>query len=286
MTIARTRSVDVRRSRKGLLGVSAAVLLMLSASALAAPKLYVFDCGLLRLADVSMFGLTAEETPVRELFVPCYLVEHEQGLLFWDGGLPLGVAQADGPVALDDGEMIYERSVIEQLADLGIAPADIRYAAFSHLHFDHVGAADAMAGAHVLIQRAEWETAFGDEPGFVDASLFGRLKDARMTLLDGDHDVFGDGRVQLISTPGHTPGHQVLLVDLENTGPILLSGDLYHFRESRALRRAPLFNFDANQTFDSMDKVEALLEARGATLWIEHDKALADTLRMAPEYYD
>jgi N-acyl homoserine lactone hydrolase len=267
-------------------GATAVVLLMLSGFTFAAPRLYVFDCGLLRLADVSMFGLSAEETPVRELFVPCYLVEHEQGMLFWDGGLPLAVAEAQGPVPLDDGEMVYERSVIEQLAELGISPADIRYAAFSHLHFDHVGAADAMAGAAVLMQRAEWDSAFSDEPGFVDASLFGRLKDAQMTLLDGDHDVFGDGSVKLISTPGHTPGHQALLVELENTGPILLSGDLYHFRESRTLRRVPHFNFDAQQTFESMDKVEALLEARGATLWIEHDKAFADTLRKAPEYYD
>lgn len=266
--------------------VLAAMALLLSAGALAGPKLYVFDCGSLQLKDVAMFGLSADETPVRELFVPCYLVEHEQGLLFWDGGLPLGVAEAGGPVALDDGTMIYERSVIDQLASMGIAPADIGYAAFSHLHFDHVGAANAMAGSNVLMQRAEWEAAFSGEPGFVDTSLFDGLKDAQLTLIDGDHDVFGDGSVQLIFTPGHTPGHQALLVDLENTGPILLSGDLYHFRESRALRRAPLFNFDAEQTFQSIDKVEALLEAHGATLWIEHDKALADTLRMAPEYYD
>jgi N-acyl homoserine lactone hydrolase len=265
---------------------AAAIALLLSAGALAGPKLYVFDCGLLRLNDVSMFGLSADETPVRELFVPCYLVEHEQGLLFWDGGLPLGIAEADGPVTLDDGTMVYERSVIEQLAAMGIAPADIRYAAFSHLHFDHVGAANAMAGTNVLMQRAEWEAAFSEEPSFIDTTLFDGLKTAQLTLIDGDHDVFGDGSVQLIFTPGHTPGHQALLVDLEKTGPILLSGDLYHFRESRALKRAPLFNADAEQTFRSMDKVEALLEARGATLWIEHDKALADTLRKAPGYYD
>lgn len=99
-------------------------VLLLSSTALADPKLYVFDCGSLNLNDVSVFGLAADETPVRELFVPCYLVQHEQGLLFWDGGLPLSVAEADGPVSVgDDGTMAYERSVIEQLADMGIVPA-------------------------------------------------------------------------------------------------------------------------------------------------------------------
>ncbi len=78
----------------------------------------------------------------------------------------------------------------------------------------------------------------------------------------------------------------MLLVNLANTGPVLLSGDLYHFRENRSLRRAPTFNFDAAETYKSMDKVEAVIKATGATLWIEHDKALADTLKKAPAFYD
>jgi len=265
---------------------AAVLLLLIAASAQAGPRLYVFDCGVLYGDDISTFGLSDDETPVRELFVPCYLIRHAEGLLFWDGGLPLSAAEAEGHVALDGGfSMFYARSVIDQLADMDITPADIRYAAYSHLHFDHAGAANALAGVEVLMQKAEWEAAF-DGGGYVDTSLFDALRDAEMTLIEGDHDVFGDGSVQLIFTPGHTPGHQSLLVNLEETGPILLSGDLYHFRESRTLRRAPTFNHDAAMTFESMDKVESLLQARGATLWIEHDKALADTLRKAPEYYE
>jgi len=264
----------------------AAILLLAAAAAHAGPKLYVFDCGMLYLDDVVPFGLAAEETPVRALFVPCYLVRHADGLLFWDGGLPLSVAAAEGRVAVDGGSMSYARSILDQLANLGISPADIHYAAFSHLHFDHVGAANALAlaGVDVLMQKAEWQTAF-ESKGYVDTTLIDGLREAGPTIIDGDHDVFGDGSVQLIHTPGHTPGHQALLVHLDETGPVLLSGDLYHFRESRALRRAPVFNHDAAQTFASMDKVEALLQAQGATLWIEHDKALADTLRKAPAYY-
>jgi N-acyl homoserine lactone hydrolase len=265
--------------------ILAFMLLLVAAGAQAGPRLYVFDCGVLQLDDVSMFGLSADETPVRELFVPCYLIRHADGLLFWDGGLPLAVAEADGQVTIDGIPMVYERSIVDQLADMDISPADIRFAAYSHLHFDHVGAANALAGVNVLMQKAEWDAAFGGE-GLVDESLIEELRNAELTLIEGDHDVFGDGSVQIIFTPGHTPGHQALLVNLEVTGPVLLSGDLYHFRESRSLRRAPVFNHDAAMTFDSMDKVEKLLRGRGATLWIEHDKALADSLRKAPQYYE
>ncbi len=88
------------------------------------------------------------------------------------------------------------------------------------------------------------------------------------------------------SAPGHTPGHQVLFLDLEATGPIVLSGDLYHFPESRTLRRVPRFNFDREQTRVSMDRIEAFLEEKGAELWIEHDFAFAERLRKSPEFYE
>ena len=261
-------------------------LLWLPTAALAGPKLYLFDCGSLVLDSVEMFNLKEDETSVRELFVPCYLIKHDAGLLLWDGGLPLAVAEAEGRVPLEGGFMSYTRSVVDQLADMDIKPADITYAAFSHLHFDHAGAANAFYRSEILMQKAEWDAAFTEGGAFIDTTLFQKLKDSKRTTLEGDHDVFGDGSVRLIFTPGHTPGHQALLVVLDKTGPIVLSGDLYHFRENRTLRRAPNFNFDAEMTYRSMDKIEALLESSGATLWIEHDKALADTLKRAPEYYD
>jgi glyoxylase-like metal-dependent hydrolase (beta-lactamase superfamily II) len=135
------------------------------------------------------------------------------------------------------------------------------------------------------MQKAEWDSALAGNPEF-DVSLFDKLKDAKLTIIEGDYDVFGDGSVRFIYAPGHTPGHQALFVNLEKTGPIVLSGDLYHFRESRSLRRVPKFNFDAAMSLQSMDKVEALIKETGATLWIEHDKALADTLKKAPEFYE
>jgi N-acyl homoserine lactone hydrolase len=262
------------------------VLLLLSSLAIAGPKLYVFDCGAIALADVTQFGLQPNETPVRELFVPCYLIEHGKDRLLWDTGLPLSSA-GRGRVPLDDGgSIVYERSIVDQLAAMGITPADITYLAFSHLHADHAGGANAFAGSNVLMQKAEWDSALAGNPEFEPSDVFAKLKEAKLTIIDGDYDVFGDGSVTIVSAPGHTPGHQTLLINLDKTGRVMLSGDLYHFRESRVLRRVPTFNYDAAMSLRSIDQVEALLEKTGATLWIEHDKAFADTLKKAPEFYE
>lgn len=254
----------------------------------AGPKLTVFDCGRIEIDDVALFGLTNDETSVRELFVPCYLVEHAGGRLLWDAGLPLQNV-GRGELELQPGaRMSYARGLPDQLAEMGLTPGDIDRVAFSHMHFDHVGAANLFAHATLWIQRPEYEAAFlhAQESEFFDPSLYSKLADAPRELLEGDADVFGDGRVRILSAPGHTPGHQVLWIDLDNLGPIVLAGDLYHFRASRELRRVPSFNSDPEQTLASMERVEAIVEETGATLWIEHDKALADGLRLAPASYD
>ena len=264
----------------------AGLCLLFSVHAVAGPKLYVFDCGNVHMDSLEMFNLKPEESSVRELFVPCYLIQHEKGTLIFDTGLPKAIADAGQPVASPGSTVKYDRWIMDQLQQMGINPADITYTAYSHLHFDHAGAANNLAAGTVLMQQVEWDSAFEPGHSYVDPRLFEGLKQAKLQLLNGDHDMFGDGSVRLIYTPGHTPGHQSLLVDLDNTGPILLSGDLYHTQANRQLHRVPGFNFSAEQTLASMDKVDALLKETGATLWIEHDKALADSLKKAPAYYD
>ena len=257
------------------------------AAAVADLRLYVFDCGLIGVADISMFNLSNDETEVRELFVPCYLIEHPEGRLVWDAGLPLAMI-GEGRIEEEDGVyMEYERSFEDQLAEMNLTPADIDLVAFSHMHYDHAGAANLFISSKLLIQDTEYRAAFEDPSNvYFQPDLYSAIADNERAMLSGDHDVFGDGRVNIISAPGHTPGHQVLFLRLAQTGNLVLSGDLYHFRKSRELRRAPQFNVDAEQTFKSMDKVESLIEQNSATLWIEHDKALAETLNLAPAYYE
>ena len=250
-------------------------------------KLYVFDCGMIRLESLDGFSIADDETDVRDLIIPCYVIEHENGRLLWDGGLASSTADVDDW----QGEGMLTRldkTFSEQLPAIGLDMTSFDYAAYSHMHWDHVGVANEVTGATLIIQKTELDATFGDEvtvPG-IRQFLFDNLKTAEQIVLDGDYDVFGDGRVRIISAPGHTPGHQVLFIDLTNTGPIVLSGDLYHFALSRQDRRVPSFNVDRELTLASMDRVEALIQDTGATMWIEHELKLFETLNKAPAFYD
>jgi glyoxylase-like metal-dependent hydrolase (beta-lactamase superfamily II) len=253
-------------------------------------RLYEFDCGRIEIdsPEAAGFGVKDDATDVRELFVPCYLIEHPGGRLLWDGGLPSAFAEVDGWQENEGWRFRLDRTLADQLADIGLTFDSLNLAAFSHMHFDHVGVANEIASATtLLIQRPEYDAAFGEEevPGF-DPSLYDRLQDRDWVFLEGDHDVFGDGRVRILSLPGHTPGHQALFVDLTKEGPVVLSGDLYHFRVSRKERIVPVWNTDGEATLSSMDRLEAFVQETGATLWIEHD--LARYLESVPEagYHD
>jgi glyoxylase-like metal-dependent hydrolase (beta-lactamase superfamily II) len=250
-------------------------------------KLYIFDCGMLRFDTLAGFSVADDETDIRDLIVPCYVVEHEKGRLLWDGGLPSAVAGEYG-TQIEGMHMRLDRTLAEQLNDMGLDMASFDFMAFSHMHFDHVGVANEVEGATLLIQQAEYDAAFADPVtvlGF-DPTFYDGLEYADRVMLNGDHDVFGDGKVRIISAPGHTPGHQVLFIDLEETGPVVLSGDLYHFAISREQKRIPEFNTDAEQTLESMNRVEALVEETGAQFWIEHELARFEQLDKAPSYHD
>ena len=245
-------------------------------------KLYVFDCGRLTFETVVGFGIADDETDVRELVVPCYVVEHPDGRLLWDGGLPSSVAAGEGPET-----QRLDRTLADQLAELDLDMGAFDYVAFSHMHFDHVGVANEVTGATWIVQQPEHEAALADPVTIpaADPALYDNLRTAETLVINGEHDVFGDGRVRILSAPGHTPGHQVLFLDLAETGPLVLSGDLYHFRLSREDRRVPVFNTDADASLRSMETVERFVEETGATFWIEHELALFETLDKAPAYY-
>ena len=249
-------------------------------------RLYVFDCGNLRIADPGRFSLTMDEVSVLDLSVPCYLIEHRDGTLLWDAGLSDSLAEGSPHTQANGTVTTVTATLRALLVALGYQPGDITYLALSHLHYDHAGNANDFAASTWLVQRPEHEAAFGDVQGFFDRALYAELETSETMLLDGDHDVFGDGTVVIKSAPGHTPGHQVLFVDLAETGPVVLSGDLYHFPENRTLRRVPTFNFDEAQTLASMDAVEDFLIESGAKLWIEHDFAANALLDKSPAYYE
>jgi glyoxylase-like metal-dependent hydrolase (beta-lactamase superfamily II) len=104
--------------------------------------------------------------------------------------------------------------------------------------------------------------------------------------LEGDLDVFGDGSVTIISTPGHTPGHQSLLVHLPKTGWVILSGDASHFKDNWDNRRVTSMNTSAEQTQASFKRIADLLAEKHAQLWINHDQPQSASQRHSPEFYD
>jgi N-acyl homoserine lactone hydrolase len=215
-----------------------------------------------------------------ELSDNCYLIHHAQGWFLWDTGLADSLAAVPGGMTAANGalHMTKTKTLVGQLAELGLKPADIKFMAVSHSHPDHIGNVEEFPQAMLYVQKAEYEW-----PGEGGAPRFNPKHP--VTLLEGDRDVFGDGSIVIISTPGHTPGHQSLLVRLPQTGAVVLSGDAAHFKDNWDHRRVPGFNFSKEETLASMQRIADLLAKEHAQLWINHDKAQSDAQKKAPEFY-
>lgn len=242
-------------------------------------RLYVLDGGKLVAYDAS--DLTddgAYDGRSVDMPAPCFLIRHPDGDLLWETGI--SSTRTDLEVATSRGS-----GLAEQLGTLGVTPGEIRFLVLSHGHWDHSGNAGLFATSTWIVNPDERAAMFDQESRATQAmDDYGTLEAADTVLVTDDHDVFGDGSVQIIQSPGHTPGHTVLLVQLADAGPILLSGDLWHLPESRAHRRVPIFNVDRAQTLASMDKVEALVAATGARVIIQHDEAEIANLPPFPDY--
>jgi len=251
-------------------------------------RLYIFDCGTIHTTTVDAYSLKKEEVGSTEMSIPCVLVAHPKGTLMWDNGdIPDGAFKPDGGPAVA-GAVTQAQPLLPQLARVGYRPADITYLAMSHYHGDHMANANAFAGSIWLVRKAERERMFSDVPiPRSDAANYNLLKNSKTVIIDRDeYDVFGDARVIIKSAPGHTPGHQVLFLRLAKTGPVVLSGDLYHYPEERALNRLPVAEFNKEQTAASRAELEGFLQKTGAQLWIQHDFLGNAKLKKAPAFYE
>jgi N-acyl homoserine lactone hydrolase len=260
-------------------------------------RLYVFDCGTLHIADIGRFRLTRDEVPTTDLSVPCFMVAHPKGTLLWEAGAvpdtawkPTGAAVKHRLKLSDAGErdLTVHKALATQLAEVGYSAADVAYLALSHSHYDHTANANAFAGATWLVRQAERDAMFADPPpGVTLPSTYAALRQSRTRIIDrDDYDVFGDGTVVIKSAPGHTPFHQVLYVKLAKTGGVVLSGDLYHYRAARELKRLPTFDFNQEQSGLTRATVERFIKESGAKLWIQHDFTANAKLKKSPLYYD
>jgi N-acyl homoserine lactone hydrolase len=254
------------------------------AAAVSGLRVYLFDCGVIHGEDPLDYGLTKAQDPT--MVVPCYLIVHPKGTLMWDvGAIPDSAFHADHPMHLkaDNDIVTVPRPLLPQLAAIGYPASSITYVAFSHYHFDHISNANAFAGSTWLVHAAERDAMFSASPQ--EQTLYSELKHSKTIILtDNDYDVFGDGSVVIKYAPGHTPGHQVLALNLPKTGPVLIAGDLWHYTGERALTTAPKGEENPEQTLASRRRMETYLKQSGAQLWIEHDPATFARLNKAPDY--
>ena len=252
-------------------------------------RLYVFDCGLLNIVDPERFRVQRSEIVTNMMPAPCFLIAHPKGTLAWDVGvIPDSLLKTPG-IPIGQGYATAVKPLKAQMAEAGYSPADITYLALSHYHYDHVANANQFAGATWLARQVERDAMFAESaPTKLNYySNYSALKDSKTIILkDDEYDVFGDGTVILKSAPGHTPGHQVLFLKLAKTGPVVLSGDLYHYPEERSLNRVPTSEFNQEQTAQSRAAIEVFLKKTGAQLWIQHDYVGNLKLKKAPAYYE
>src|SRR5258708_39896968 len=250
------------------------------AAAAAELSLTRFDCGkTTTLNDVSRFSdVMAFKGLNVQLTFSCYLVKHGNDYLIWDTGNPAATGASPAPTA-------PKSSLVEQLAQLHLTPEKITFVGISHYHGDHVGQVASFPEATLLVGKGDWEVLNDAKPNpNVNVSNFAHWigGGGKVEPLAGDKDVFGDGSVIMLSTPGHTPGHHNLLVKLKDQGNVLITGDLAHFRENYDSNGVPTFNTSRAETLASLDRFKQLAKNLNATLIIQHDARDIEKLPVFP----
>ena len=259
-----------------------------------AEKLFRLDCGRSIANDESVW--TPGENVGRrvEFSSTCWLIKRGSEWLLWDSGVPESAHNDPQGWSTLPKLIVYhlDKTLTDQLAEIGLKPGDITHVAISHTHGDHIGNMGLFPASTILMQRAEYDWINSDNGSNDNVNqlmalarkLLGTPKNLR--LIDGDVDVFGDGSVTLVSTPGHTPGHQSLLVHLKNSGFIILSGDVVHTEENFKKDIVPSLNTNKEESVASMGKIRHMIATYKAKFFINHDKKETDTLKLIPAFYD
>ena len=199
-----------------------------------------------------------------QLTASCYLVRHNDDYLIWDTGYPTGSA----PTA-------PKQSLLDLLGQLKVTPAQVKYVGISHYHGDHTGQASLFPQATLLIGKGDWDVVTDPKSAStVNPATFANWTTGggKVEPVVGDKDVFGDGTVIMLNTPGHTPGHHSLLVRLKEMGNVLITGDLAHFRENYEGNGVPTFNTDRAASLASISRFKTIATNLKATVIIQHDE--------------
>jgi N-acyl homoserine lactone hydrolase len=264
-----------------ILAAGACLFAGLATSAQAAPDVSLarLDCGTPppptavneRFSDTFAYG----ELKIQFVF-SCYLVKHGDEYLLWDTGHAMTMPNVAPKVSL-----------VDQLAKADVKPDQIKYVGISHYHADHTGQIDSFPKATLLIGAKEWEAISSPKPaqGVNFKPFESWIKgDSKVEPQPIDKDVFGDGTVIMLRTPGHTPGHSSLLVKLPQMGAVIITGDAVHFRENYDSDGVPSFNYDRAQTVASIERLKKIAANSKATVIIQHDARDVEKLPAFPAF--
>jgi glyoxylase-like metal-dependent hydrolase (beta-lactamase superfamily II) len=250
--------------------------------------LYAFHAGgeLVPMSVLSPFA----EHPGEIVEIPYffYLVQHAQGNVLFDTGAHPSLAtnprrRLGAAAELFEIRMAPTDGVVDQLGTIGLKPEDVDYVVQSHLHYDHAGGLEFFSSAPVLTQRTELE--FARQPPIYQRDIyipadFNDVKDWHQ--LDGEHDLFDDGSIIAIPTPGHTRGHQSLLVRLAGQTVILVA-DAAYMRASLEESILPGLLWSPDAMVESWERLRRLRDEHSATVLLTHDREYATTTRLAPD---
>jgi len=260
-------------------GASLFASLAVSAQAASDVSLARFDCGTpqapvavnQRFSDTYAYG----DLKVQFVF-SCYLIKHGDEYMLWDTGHAMTAPNVAPKVSL-----------VDYLAKIDVKPDQIKYVGISHYHADHTGQIASFPKAILLIGAREWEAISAPKPAEgvnfkpFESWIKGESKVEPQSI---DKDVFGDGTVIVLRTPGHTPGHSSLLVKLAGMGAVILVGDAVHFHENYESIGVPMFNFDRAQSVASIERIKKLAGTQKATVIIQHDARDVEKLPVFPAF--
>lgn len=249
------------------------------------------DCGRTEQLSMADYDDTVFDGARRDSVNPCYIIRHGSEFMLWDTGMSVGLRWGDGPLKL----MGPTRSLKDVLAEHGIEPEQIKFVGVSHNHFDHLGQAADFPHAKLFIGAEDWIN-IKNLPG--SRALHPYLpqrtavqpwldNEAKVEPLIGDKDIFGDGSVVMLDTPGHTAGHHSLLVRLKDRGATLLTGDLYEWQEnfeSDSVPKNGIIGTNRADQLASYDRFKKIARNLRATVIIQHEPADVAKLPAFPDW--
>lgn len=256
-------------------------------------KLYIIESGIREVRDFTYVDPRRVGSDPVESTVTSYLIEHPQGTLLWDTGFSDSLAaHPEGLPVMNGGSILrVEKSMLNQLKEIGYSPEEIDYLGLSHIHPDHIGNINYFTKSKVILQSDEFDSIDRNLAIFkgqgLDLEPYRLLREhTNVEKIKGKYDLFGDGSVVMLPAPGHSPGHQVLLVNLPETGPVILIGGLYWSQEFKDSLYVNPYSWDKKLQAESIQMVDELQESLGAEVWIGHDSGQHSELNYAPAYYE